>query len=353
MFDLAGCVHFHSAYSYDAFEPIDRIVAAAHQAELDFAVLTDHFNLDAKKDGWERYHASGDRRFLLLVGEEISPRYNHYLALNISEPVMVTKMDMHSQDTIDAVNAAGGFGFIAHPDHSGAPFVGVRAYPWVDWNITGFAGLSIWDLMGDWTSRCLSPWGTLRAVIDPSSSLRGPRVETLRRWDELTQRMHAVAIGEIDNHATLKRLGLLKKRLFPFEYAFRSIRTHVLLDQPATGELQADRAAIHAALRQGQSYVSLDLFENARGFQFHLFDGKQRVQMGGSIKRQGPLLVEAKLPVAGQIRLIRNGRVIREERGRAYMERDVDMPGVYRFEADLKVRGAWRPWIFSNPIWVS
>jgi hypothetical protein len=30
----------------------------------------------------------------------------------------------------------------------------------------------------------------------------------------------------------------------------------------------------------------------------------------------------------------------------------VDLPGVYRIEADQHAAGRWRPWVFSNPIWV-
>ena len=32
--------------------------------------------------------------------------------------------------------------------------------------------------------------------------------------------------------------------------------------------------------------------------------------------------------------------------------RIVDLPGVYRIEADQWAAGRWRPWIFSNPIFV-
>lgn len=352
MFDYAGCLHFHSAYSYDANVPIEQIVQSALDTGLDFALITDHFNLDAREDGWEKYHTRGERRLLLLVGEEISPRYNHYLALNLKTPIVVSKTDPHSQDVIDAVNAQGGFGFIAHPDHPGAPFVGIRAYPWVDWKAQGFAGISIWDLMGDWTSKLTSVWRVLCGMLSPSGTLTGPRVETLRRWDELCQHQHCVAIGEIDNHATRKRFFGLTKTLFPFDYAFRSIRTHVLLPEALSRDEQKDRSAILNALKQGQSYVSLDLWNDPKGFQFDIVDAHQRVRMGGEITRKGPTLVEAKLPASGRIRLIRNGRTIREEYSHSHLERDVDLPGVYRLEVDQKVRGQWRPWIYSNPIWV-
>src|SRR5262249_11907618 len=159
-----------------------------------------------RKEGWERYHESGDQKTLFLVGEEISPRYNHYLAFGTKTPVVVSKTELHSQDVIDAVNQQGGFGFIAHPDHTGAPFAGVRAYPWVDWNVKGYAGMSIWDLMGDWISSLSSPIGVACGLLCPSRVLKGPRVETLRRWDELTQRGHCAAIGEVDNHGTRKHI---------------------------------------------------------------------------------------------------------------------------------------------------
>ncbi len=145
MHDYAGCLHFHSEYSYDARMPLASIVEAAREAGLDFAVLTDHFRLDAQTLGWEKWHPGGQRSVLLLVAEEISPRYNHYLAFGLKKPIVVWKSHAHPQTVIDEVNAQGGFGFIAHPDHAGAPLVGIRAYPWVDWTVKGYAGLSLWD----------------------------------------------------------------------------------------------------------------------------------------------------------------------------------------------------------------
>jgi hypothetical protein len=352
MFDYAGCVHFHSSYSYDAGQPIDRIVQSALRSELDFAILTDHFHLDAKRDGWERYHVEGEKKCLLLVGEEISPRYNHYLALNIGHPIVVSKTEAHSQDVIDTVNSQGGFGFIAHPDHAGAPFAGVRAYPWVDWKVTGMAGISIWDLMGDWVSSMSSPWSMLRGLLCPSGVLKGPQAQTLARWDELCQRMHCVAIGEIDNHATRKKVFGISRTLFTFDYAFRTIRTHVMLPEPLTGHLENDRMAVLNALKEGHSYISLDYWKDPKGFRFEIFDPEQRVSMGHRITRKGTALADIKLPSPGRIRFIRNGRTIREEGSRSHMQRDVEMPGVYRVEVDQKIGGRWRPWIYSNPIWV-
>ena len=348
MFDYAGCIHFHSAYSYDARIPLATILAEASRAGLDFAVLTDHFRLDAREEGLEGYH----EKLLLMVGEEISPRYNHYLAFNISRPVVVWKTETRAQRLIDAVNAQGGFGFIAHPDHAGAPLVGNRAYPWIDWNATGYAGLGLWDLASDWSAQLTSPWKTLAACLWPSQALRGPNPKTLARWDELTQKSHCVAIGELDNHGNRRSFFGLKRRIFPFGFAFRTIRTHVLLEKEKTGIAAEDSRAILAALRQGQSYVSLDLWKDPAGFSFSIYDDRHRAWPGGEFQRKGQALLEAKLPSPGWICLFRNGRLIKDERRRAALQWDLDLPGVYRVEAQQHVGARWRPWIFSNPIWV-
>src|SRR2546430_2134613 len=104
MFDYAGCLHLHSTYSYDGRVPVPEIIASAQRAGLDYAVIADHFRLDARQEGWEGYHGDG-KRLLMIVGEEISPRYNHYLALGIRDPVVVSRTPEHAQDYIDTVNA--------------------------------------------------------------------------------------------------------------------------------------------------------------------------------------------------------------------------------------------------------
>ena len=288
----------------------------------------------------------------LIVGEEISPRYNHYLAFDIRQPVVVWKSEANAQRVIDEVNDRGGFGFISHPDHTGAPLIGSRAYPWIDWNVHGYAGIGLWDLSSDWNSSLTSVWQTFLSCWRPALALSGPNPKTIARWDELTLKSHCVAIGEIDNHSLRRSFFGFERDIFPFEFAFRTIRTHVLLDQPLIKEAQQDERAILAALRQGQSYVSLDLWNDPTGFSFTIFDDKSRANPGGEIIRQGATLLETKLPGPGKLRLVRDGHVVKEENRRSALQWDVDLPGVYRIEAQQYVSGRWRPWIYSNPIWV-
>jgi hypothetical protein len=57
------------------------------------------------------------------------------------------------------------------------------------------------------------------------------------------------------------------------------------------------------------------------------------------------------VPCHAWIRIVRNGTVFHQETGTAISVPVCD-PGVYRIEADLKIFGRRRPWIFSNPIYV-
>lgn len=325
-----------------------RIIESAQRAGLRYAIATDHFRMDARDAGFEGYHNG----MLLIVGEEISPRYNHLLALNLKTPIVVWKSETNAQRMINEVNSQGGYAFIAHPDHEGAPLVGSRAFPWLAWDAEGYAGLGIWDLLSDWSSQLKGVWSTLRACLQPGEALQGPRRKTLERWDQLTQEKHIVAIGESDNHGHHRRYFGFSRQIFSFDFAFRTIRTHVLLKEALSGNAAQDQVAILQALRDGSSYVSLDLWKDPAGFMFRAYNDTEETHAGGTLLRQGPSLLETKLPSAGRLRLIRDGRIVKEERRRGHLQWDLDVPGVYRVEADQRVSGRWRPWIFSNPIWV-
>ncbi len=348
MHDYAGAIHFHSSHSYDARVSLSDIIQSAQKSGLHFAVLTDHFRLDALAEAGQRYHDT----LLFIVGEEVSPRYNHYLALGIQKPIVTWKSDNHPQRVIDAVNAQGGFGFISHPDHAGAPLFGSRAYPWIDWSVQGYAGMGIWDLMSDWQRSLASPWSALCAFFRPSHALRGPLPKTIERWDALTQKGHCVAIGEIDNHGNQRSFFGISKRIFPFEFAFRTIRTHVLLEKPLTRDAKTDEQMVLDALKRGQSYVSLDYWNDPTGFSFSVLHDSAQAWPGGEITRQKETILEAKLPQPGKLLLYRDGRLIKEDHHRSALQWDVTMPGVYRIEAQQMVSGNWKPWIYSNPIWV-
>ncbi len=349
LIDHVGAIHLHSAYSFDGRAPVAEIIAAANRCGLEFLLLTDHGTLRARAEGWEGWQGGT----LVVVGEEVAPRFNHLLAFGLGESIMpaTDPPEVAPQTYLDRVQAAGGISFIAHPDHEGAPLFHVKHYPWTDWSVTGYTGLGIWDFMTDWQSG-LS--GYIRAVLSylfPALFLAGPSPVTLARWDRLGQERRVVGIGELDNHDSLVRFGGLPLAVFPFARVFRMVRTHILTAGALSGNSRADIAVLLDALRNGRAYVALDHYRSSSGFSVLLTEEGRWATMGDQFILDRSADLRVSVPHEASIRIVRNGALLHQEWGRD-ISVPVCEPGVYRIEADLKIFGRRRPWIFSNPIFV-
>ena len=53
-----------------------------------------------------------------------------------------------------------------------------------------------------------------------------------------------------------------------YKRSFRHLRTHLLVPEPLSRDLDADRAAVFGALRAGHAYIAVDSLAPARGFRF-------------------------------------------------------------------------------------
>jgi hypothetical protein len=90
----------------------------------------------------------------------------------------------------------------------------------------------------------------------------------------------------------------------------------------------------------------------AATFDFRIVDARGATWLMGdepAAARDQTLHVFA--PHRGRITVVRDGRVIGQADA-ARLALPVDGPGVYRAEVALQVQGRWRPWIYSNPIYV-
>ena len=331
--DYKGAIHIHSRYS-DGSGSLRGIIKAANKAGLDYCIITDHYTLRHKEEGAEGWHNGT----LALVGQEISPPTNHYLAIGINK--VVDADESNPQHYVDEVNNQGGLGFIVHPASKGKRSLGLRERPWTAWEVKNFTGLELWSYMHDW----IEPVNLLTLpyyVLKPQRAITGPDKGTLRKWDELNQERRVVAIGGVDVHARrVIPLGIFK--VFPYEQLFLTIRTHILTS-PFSFNLAEDRRLIYSALRQGHSYISYDYLAPADGFRFQTEDAI----MGDEVELSPHLTLTASSPQTAHLKLILNGRTVKEAEGTS-LQLTVRAPGVYRLEAYLK----GRPWVFTNPIYV-
>ncbi|MDD5231978.1 MAG: CehA/McbA family metallohydrolase [Syntrophales bacterium] len=350
LYDYSGIIHFHSEYSFDGRASIPEIIGAARESGIDFLILTDHDNLEAREKGEEGWHGN----VLLLSGEEVClGQFNHYLVFGHDRPLGPAFAGGSSpQALIDKVREQGGIGFIAHPDHEGTEMFHVKQYAWTEWGVGGYTGMSIWDFMTDWQSSLKGYASGFFGYFFPAYALRGPRQVTLKRWDELAKTRKIAGIGECDNHDTPKKLFGVTLRVFPFRRAFRFVvRTHVLLAEELTPGNKTGISNILDALRRGAGYVAMEYFASARGFSFTISSGPREATMGEDFLLDGPADLRVTTPAEGMIRIIKDGMVFLQKKG-AELEHRVVEEGVYRVEVSLKRSGRNRPWIYSNPIYV-
>jgi hypothetical protein len=344
--EYLGSIHLHTTAS-DGAATHEEVASIASRAGLHFLIVTDHNVLTRGVDGWYE-------DVLLLVGEEIhdrkrSPEANHYLALGIEEPVIGD--GTAPQAVIDAVNARGGFGFLAHPFEHSPAFTGEPELPWLDWQVTGYTGLEIWNYMSEFKSYLHSKQRAVFFIYCPRAAMSGPFPETLAKWDELLEHRQVAAIAGSDAHGNEYRLGPLRRAILPYEHCFRAVRTHILTTEPFEGNLDHDRALVYDALRRGSCFVTYDGIGDATGFRFTAHRGGSTATMGQEVTPDGEVALEVTSPLKAELRILRNGRVVSSTRGKLLRYVTAE-DGVYRVEAYRPYLFKRRGWVFTNPIYV-
>ena len=346
-FEYAGNLHIHSLYS-DGAGTYPEIIQSAQRAGLDFIVFNDHAHmtddLHLDKEGFYK-------GILVLSGLEIGKRYHHYLAYDLKE--MVTGQSSGPQEIIDLVNAQGGFGFLAHPFEKGMPFKeNSLAYTWNDLSVTGYTGICIWNFSSRWKERIKTPLHGIFCLLFKSQTLKGPSRKTLYFWDKLCLERRVAAIGGSDAHATLFRWGLIRIKPLSYDFLLNSINVHILLNRELSTDVAGAKAEVYNALRQGRLFIVNEKLGGARGFRFYYVseDGSY-LNMGQEERfKPGTLFIET--PGPGKITLIRNGNIQKSRLGQKMSYR-IKEKGVYRVEIRRRVfLFGWRPWIFSNPIYL-
>jgi hypothetical protein len=351
MHELIVNLHMHTTYSDGsaAHADLGRIALAAG---VDVLLVTDH---NVWVQGIDGYHTEGRKRTLLLSGEEIhdqdrEPQKNHLLVFGAQRELAPLADD--PQALIDTVRASGGLSFIAHPVDPALPAFGETDISWEDWSVSGFTGLEIWNGFSELKVVVRSKLDGLFYAFFPELIARGPIPRVLEVWDELLARgQRVVAVGGSDAHARHMSLGPIHRVIFPYEYHFSAINTHILTPAPLSADLERDRSMVLDSLRAGRCFVGYDLPAPTRGFRFSAQGPESRALMGDEIEADGPITFQVKLPSSAEIQLVRGGRTVKRAFGGA-LTHAASEPGAYRVEVYRRFLGRRRGWIFSNPIYV-
>lgn len=347
MFEYKGHIHIHSRYS-DGGGKVKQIAARAAQAGLDFIIITDHYNLNGLYEGEE-----GCRNgVLVMIGMEVNQECNHYLALGVKE--VVANNDKNPQAVIDEVNRQKGIGIIAHPFEKGSPYYQKgRTYEWKDWSVSGFQGIEIWNYLSQFRDACTSILKSVYLLFNPVAGLSQPCSQALKTLDQLQEAGHKIfAYGGSDAHGIRIRVGWIPIKVSPYYLCFRLINMHVLCRKELSGNLQFDKAQIYEALREGRSWIACDYYRPSDGFCFELHDDIEAWPIGSSVKFTPNLKITVKTPAWARVVLLHNGRYLEASQGKSHFFTNLQ-PGVYRVEAYLKDKYRYRPWIYTNSIWIN
>ena len=352
MHEVIVNLHMHTRYS-DGTGTHQDIAKAALEAGVDVVIVTDH---NVLVNGFEGYYKGKSKKILMLIGEEVhdqgrDPQKNHLLVFGAERELATYAHD--PQLLIDQVNASGGLSFIAHPDDPEAKAFRETDISWVDWSVQNYTGIELWNALSELKTIVPTKLHGAFYAFFPSLVARQPIPSTLAKWDELLSAGgRVVAIGGSDAHALKMSLASITRVIFPYEFHFRTVNTHVLLDEALSGDVRLDKKALHAALTAGHCFVGYDLPAPTRGFHFTAQGLDKTAIMGDEIPAKNGVTLQAKLPSNAEIRLLKNGQVIHTWKNVSSCTHITTEAGVYRVEAYRKYLGKLRGWIYSNPIYV-
>src|SRR5512147_3262343 len=330
MQEIVVNLHMHTTYSDGAGTHKD-IAQAAIRTGLEAVLVTDH---NVLVQGVEGYYRVGRDRVLLLVGEEIHdqdrvPQKNHLLVFNTNRDVSGLADD--PQTLINGVNDAGGICFLAHPDDVASPIFNETSISWEAWDAHGLTGLELWNGFAELKTVLHTKLHGIFYAFFPQFIAHHPMPETLQRWEQLlASGERVVAIGGSDAHALNMSMGPLHRVIFPYEFHFRTVNTHVFIPEPLTGDVPTDRKMIYEALAAGRCFVGYDLPASTRGFIFKARGREESVIMGDEVKARGGVTLQAHLPQPAEIRLFKDGKVIQIWKHSQACAYSVSEPGVYR-----------------------
>jgi len=353
MYEYSGNLHCHSQYS-DGMGSHNAIARAALKADLDFVIVTDH---NVYVDGMDGYRFLGDRRILLLTGEEIHdqgriPQKNHMLVFEARKELATLAGE--PQRLIDAAADAGALTFLAHPIDPPAPSADEPDLSWVSWDITDYTGIEVWNYLSGFKAIIPTTFKKYLFALFPHLGVLGPLPESLALWDRLTAGgRKVVGIGNADAHELPAHLGPFPITLFKYEDVFRAVNTHILSEEPFNGSLEHDRDVLFKSLRSGHAFIGYDRPAPTRGFRFSAAGETQAGIMGDSLMLGDGITLQIKLPRPADIRLLRNGSLESAWEQSEAAHLTVREPGVYRCEAFIPFLGASRTWILSNPIYIT
>lgn len=334
----------HTRASDGSAEPRE-IARQAARAGVEVVVLTDHDRLSPGA-GWQQ-------GVLLVPGQEVTPRHNHMLALGLDKALPKFRGDGKNGDparSLALIKELGGWAAPAHPlDAAIASAPRSRSFVTLDFSALDCPGLELWNAMSAFKRNMGGITSFFKRIAMPAAYLAGPHPTLLALWDTMGRGRRWVAFAGADAHAFSVGKRWLPIRVYSYRRHMRLLLTGLWLSRPFSGDAKKDNALVLEALAAGRCFASLG---RARGFACTVNGPDGGLLPGVETGYAEGMAMRVELPSRGKARLIKNGRVILEAKGRRFSW-PLDRPGVWRVEVRRwRPPAGWRPWIYCNPFYL-
>jgi hypothetical protein len=292
----------------------------------------------------------------MIVGEEIHdktriPQKNHLLAIGVHRSH--AEAAKSPQNLIDSINKDQGLSFIAHSYDPELSIFDEEDLSWVDWSVSGFTGLEIWNNLSEFKIRVSGIPAAFFYGFFPAFLAKEPPIQIREKWDSLiAQGKKVVAIGGSDAHTLIYNFGPFRKTVFPYRYHFKTINTHILIKNELTGDAKNDSEILLNAMREGNAFIANDRIKSGKGFRYNLKADGNSFIMGNEVDFKKGMVLSAELPAEAECVLIRNGEPVFQKKKCRQISFPVEIPGVYRLECYRSHLFEKRGWLFSNPIYI-
>ena len=369
-----GVLHGHSYWSHDSKGTVRELVSAAKKTGTGFIFLSDHphGNLDTLPRGIQGNYDG----VLIEPGTEKN-------GLNVW-PLQPMVIDWRSSadSVVSKIVGSGGLVVYSHPEE---PHNYLNQL---------FQGMEIYNFHVDTEDESLYPM-VLNFLVSGNKfrhwayrELFDEQTKMIALWDSLNTHRRVTGFSAIDAHenqnfrakiltngrvvwygpnAKVLSTSPLKwwhKLIFhkpdeegyvfkwmvdTYETGFDFVTNYVLADTLSTRSI-ADN------VRKGHLYVGFKSLGDADGFLFSTVDQKDSITgiMGDSVKIEQVHAFKTVSPLPGRIRMFQNGKLLKVSEGDVYELTSGKLPGKgsYRVDIQLKIRGEYVPWVYSNPIYL-
>jgi len=358
---LPGAIHVHTKAS-DGGHDVEDIASAAKRAGLEFVVITDVNNSEARaKEGtYDKVDLFVEMEVATSVGHLLT-FYSHTDAVKENDSRISQLAWQHFQGKTEV---PGMFNIVAHPSHPKTPWNALDRQP---------EGIEVINFDSQWRKQwedsSLS-FGLTLLTYPFSNFLTGLRFAQMSRKDLVAwDAMNAISPGRFGilaehSHANLRLPGQLAVRWPEHEQVFKTGTTVLFYEPPLARDFESRKKQIYELIRQGKSAMVFNFIYPFRGNDWYLDCGGEQFRSGDTPPENPQCEFVAQLPrglgYPVVLRFWKSGELFREIRTEEAMTRiPIGGPGVYRLEVWLEAHTLFRvllsgevPYLFYNPIYV-